>query len=148
MKNRQPMFDSWRMSFSPPNRSVSPSCSSCRSLIPPDCSVQAARDSALSFARQHGISRCSTLSVLVLQWVMKTYIHAQLNEEDRTILRDLKHATGRSESELVRHGLRLVLEEVRPKKSALELAATSAGKFKKGPRDLSTNKKHLEGFGA
>ena len=78
---------------------------------------------------------------------MKTYIHARLNDEDRLILRDLKKSTGRSESELVRRGLRLVLEEVRPKKSALELAGGCVGKFKKGPRDLATNPKHLESFG-
>jgi hypothetical protein len=35
-----------------------------------------------------------------------------------------------------------------PKKSALELAGKSAGKFTKDPRDLATNKKYLEGFGA
>ena len=45
----------------------------------------------------------------------------------------------------VRHILKL--HEVSPKKSALELAGSSVGKFKKGPRDLATNKKHLEGFG-
>jgi len=78
---------------------------------------------------------------------MKTYIHARLTEEDRIILRDLKKSTGRSESELVRRGLRLVLEEVRPKESALELAGSCVGKFKKGPRDLATNPKHLESFG-
>jgi hypothetical protein len=78
---------------------------------------------------------------------MKTYIHARLTEEDRTILSDLKKTTGRSESELVRQGLRLLLEDVRPKESALRLAGSSVGKFKKGPRDLATNRKHLEGFG-
>ena len=78
---------------------------------------------------------------------MKTYIHARLTEEDRAVLQNLKRATGRSESELIRHGLRLVLKEVDRKQSALELAGRSVGKFKKGPKDLSTNKKHLSGFG-
>ena len=78
---------------------------------------------------------------------MKTYIHARMSKEDRAILESLKKSTGHSESELVRRGLRLVLHEVSPKKSALELAGSSVGKFKKGPRDLATNKKHLEGFG-
>ncbi|PYS33002.1 MAG: CopG family transcriptional regulator [Acidobacteria bacterium] len=77
---------------------------------------------------------------------VKTYIHARLSKEDRAILEDLKRSTGHSESELVRRGLRLVLAEVHPKKSALELAGRSVGKFKKGPRDLATNKKHLAGF--
>ena len=79
--------------------------------------------------------------------IMKTYIHARLNEEDRAVLEDLKKSTGHSESELVRRGLRLVSEELGRKQSALELAGRSVGKFKKGPRNLATNKKHLEGFG-
>jgi Arc/MetJ-type ribon-helix-helix transcriptional regulator len=78
---------------------------------------------------------------------MKTYIHARLTREDRAILEDLKKTTGRSESELVRRGLRLALEQLARKRSALELAGSSVGKFKKGRRDLAANKKHLEGFG-
>ena len=78
---------------------------------------------------------------------MKTYIHARLSKEDRAVLEGLKKTTGHSESELVRRGLRLVLIELGRKQSALELAGSSVGKFKKGPRDLSTNKKYFEGFG-
>jgi hypothetical protein len=40
-----------------------------------------------------------------------------------------------------------VAQEERQRRSALQLAGTSVGKFKKGPRDLSTNRKHLDGFG-
>jgi hypothetical protein len=79
--------------------------------------------------------------------VMKTYIHARLSKEDRDILEGLKKLTGVSESELVRRGLRLVERELGGKPSALELAGPSAGKFKKGPRDLARNKRHLAGFG-
>jgi len=78
---------------------------------------------------------------------MKTYIHARLSQEDRRILEKLKRSTGDSESELVRRGLRLVSQEVSQKQSALELAGASVGKFRKGPKDLATNKRHLEGFG-
>ena len=78
---------------------------------------------------------------------MKTYIHARLNKQDRAVLEDLKKSTGCSESELVRRGLRLIMHEVLPKQSALTLAGSSTGKFRKGPRDLATNKKHLEDFG-
>ena len=63
------------------------------------------------------------------------------------MLEDLKQSTGRSESELVRRGLRLVQQEQAGTASALELAGPSVGKFKKGPKDLATNRKHLEGFG-
>ena len=78
---------------------------------------------------------------------MKTYIHARLGKHDRAVLEELKQATGHSESEIVRRGLRLVVEQQRQRRSALELAGRSVGRFKKGPRDLSTNKKHLERFG-
>ena len=78
---------------------------------------------------------------------MKGYIHARLRAEDRAVLEDLKLATGRSESELVRRGLHLVAQETATHRTALDLAARSAGRFKKGPRDLTANRKHLEGFG-
>ena len=78
---------------------------------------------------------------------MKAYIHARLGARDRTMLEQLKQATGRSESELVRRGLYLLAEETGKHPSALDLAARSVGRFKKGPRDLSSNNTHLEGFG-
>jgi hypothetical protein len=79
---------------------------------------------------------------------MKAYVHARLNKEERAVLEQLKKATGDSESDLLRRGLRLLLQEQRPARSALDLAGASVGKFRKGPNDLSTNKKHLEGFGS
>jgi hypothetical protein len=78
---------------------------------------------------------------------VKTYVHARLGEQDRAALEALKQSTGRTESEIVRRGLQLVAEEERQHRSALDLAGRSVGRFKKGPRDLSTNRKHLEGFG-
>jgi hypothetical protein len=78
---------------------------------------------------------------------VKTYIHARLGERDRLALEDLKQSTGRTESEIVRRGLQLVAQEERQRRSALDLAGRSVGRFKNGPRDLSTNRKHLAGFG-
>jgi hypothetical protein len=78
---------------------------------------------------------------------MKAYIHARLSRADRLLLEELKKATGRSESDLIRTGLQLAHRELGRQQSALDLAGRSAGKFKKGPRDLAANKKHLEGFG-
>ena len=78
---------------------------------------------------------------------MKAYIHARLGNEDRAALEELKTKTGQTESEIVRRGLQLVAQEERRRRSALDLAGASVGRFKKGPRDLSTNRKHLEGFG-
>ena len=88
-----------------------------------------------------------TMVVLHLLTHMKASIHARLGDEDRVVLEELKQSTGRSESELVRRGLQLVAAEERRRRSALELAGRGVGRFKKGPRDLSTNRKHLQGFG-
>ena len=84
---------------------------------------------------------CATLTP------MKAYIHARLGEADRAALEELKKSTGKSESEIVRRGLRLVAAEERGRQTALALAGKSVGRFKSGPRDLSANRKHLEGFG-
>lgn len=78
---------------------------------------------------------------------MKAYIHARLAQQDRAVLEELKQSTGSSESELVRRGLHLVAAAERKGRSALDLAGASVGRFKKGPKDLSSNRKHLEGFG-
>jgi hypothetical protein len=78
---------------------------------------------------------------------MKAYVHARLGEEERATLEKLKETTGQTESEIVRRGLQLVAQEEGRRRSALELAGRSVGRFKKGPRDLSTNRKLLEGFG-
>lgn len=78
---------------------------------------------------------------------MKTYVHARLDEADRAALEALKRETRQSESEIVRRGLRLVAAEERARRSALDLAGRSVGRFRKGPPDLSTNRDHLEGFG-
>jgi Arc/MetJ-type ribon-helix-helix transcriptional regulator len=78
---------------------------------------------------------------------MKTTIHARLTEEDQSVLDSLKKTTGHNESELIRRGLRLLLKQQKRKASALDLAGESVGKFRKGPKDLSTNRKYLEGFG-
>jgi hypothetical protein len=78
---------------------------------------------------------------------VKTYVHTRLREEDRKLLELLKRATGSTESEILRRGLRLVAAEENRQPSALEIAGRSVGRFRKGPSDLSTNHRHLEGFG-
>ncbi len=78
---------------------------------------------------------------------VKVYVHARLAEEDRLALDELRLSTGLTESEIVRRGLQLLAAEERRRRSALDLAGRSAGRFTKGPSDLSTGRKHLEGFG-
>ena len=78
---------------------------------------------------------------------MKTYVHARLDEKERAALDALRRSTGQTESQIVRRGLRLVIAEEGGRPSALMLAGKSVGRFRHGPRDLSTNRRHLEGFG-
>lgn len=78
---------------------------------------------------------------------MKLYVHARLRKEDAAALDRLRKSTGRSDSELVRRGLALILKEQSHVRSALDAAGNSVGKFKRGPKDLSTNKNRLDGFG-
>lgn len=78
---------------------------------------------------------------------MKAFVHARLDRDDRAVLDALKHATGHTESEIVRRGLQLMADEVGRRCSALDAAGRSVGRFKKGPRDLTTSATHLEGFG-
>ena len=78
---------------------------------------------------------------------VKTYLHTRLAAADGALLEEVKAATGASDSDIVRRGLRLVAQEERRRRSALDLAGASVGRFKNGPRDLSTNREHLEGFG-
>ena len=77
---------------------------------------------------------------------MKSTVHARLSAKEREILEELKKSTGLSESELVRRGLEL-LDERDGGRSALDLAGSSVGKFRNGPRDLALNKRHLDDFG-
>lgn len=77
---------------------------------------------------------------------MKAYIHARLTAEDRATLDDLREMTGLSESEIVRRSLQEMRAAMR-QHTALDLAGDSAGKFKEGPRDLSTNRRHMDEFG-
>jgi hypothetical protein len=78
---------------------------------------------------------------------MKAYIHARLSREDREILEKLKAATGRSESDLLRLGIRRAAEDLDARPSALDLAGTSSGRFVGGAEGLSVSRSHLDGFG-
>ena len=51
--------------------------------------------------------RCATVNRMNRR---KAYIHARLGTEERALLEQLKQATGRTESEIVRRGLRMVAE--------------------------------------
>jgi hypothetical protein len=97
---------------------------------------------ANELGRSTNKSTCATLPDV------KDYIHARLGPSDRALLDELRRTTGLSESELVRRGLQLVVNETRQRQSALALAGPSVGRFASGSRNLSTDRKHLDGFGA
>jgi hypothetical protein len=79
---------------------------------------------------------------------MKLYVHARLAATERTRLDQLRRLTGESETALVKRGLRLVHEhELRARHSVLQAAGALVGRYRGGPRDLSTNRKHLDDFG-
>jgi metal-responsive CopG/Arc/MetJ family transcriptional regulator len=61
----------------------------------------------------------------------------------------LKKALGKSESELVRDALEEFCRRRRDEPTCYDIALRMGlvGASKKGPRDLSTNPKHMEGFG-
>ncbi len=54
--------------------------------------------------------------------------------------------TGRSKSALIREALEAYLDSAPMRGSFVHLARHVVGKFK-GPRDLSTSKRHMQGFG-
>lgn len=79
---------------------------------------------------------------------MKNYIHARLDREEQTLLKELMKATGERISTLVKKGLKLVYkQEVLQRKNALEAAGDLVGCVSSGIGDLSYNKKHMEGYG-
>jgi len=75
---------------------------------------------------------------------MRKLVQARLDEESRKRLRLLVRDLGWSPSKVVREGLR-VLEatQLRRKRKGI----VGLGAFASGVSDLSSNKKHLEGFG-
>ena len=61
----------------------------------------------------------------------------------------LKKATGKSESELVRNAIEELCRQHRDEPTCYDIAVRMGivGAVKGGPKDLSTNPKHMEGFG-
>jgi metal-responsive CopG/Arc/MetJ family transcriptional regulator len=66
-----------------------------------------------------------------------------------TRIRDRSRVKGQSPSDLVRIALENYLNQETNSGSAYDLAAAAGliGSFNRAPKDLSTNRKHFEGFG-
>ena len=75
---------------------------------------------------------------------MSRVVQARLDEETSSILEQLKKQFGWSHSEAVRRGLKL-LAAATPQRGRRKFSGV--GKYSSGIPDLSTNKKHMEGFG-
>ena len=75
---------------------------------------------------------------------MKTSVQARLDEESYVALETLQRRLGLSQSEIVRASLRLMVKQHSITKRR---GIIGAGMFDSGIGDLSTNKKHMEGFG-
>jgi hypothetical protein len=77
-------------------------------------------------------------------WRVNRILTIRLDAETARLLEEESKATRRSKGEVVRRALR---ERVRPRHpTALAKLARFVGVMN-GPSDLSTNKKHLRGFG-
>jgi len=74
---------------------------------------------------------------------MRRIVQARLDRETLDILARLRRRMGLSDSELLRRGLRGLVERVpggRPR-------IAGVGKFASRTSDLGSNKRHLKGFG-
>jgi hypothetical protein len=75
---------------------------------------------------------------------MKATVQARLDAPTQRALDRLVRRLGRSPSEVVREGLRL-LDSCQPRPNATQIVGL--GKFESGISDLGSHKRHLEGFG-
>jgi len=75
---------------------------------------------------------------------MRKLVQARLDDDSRKRLRLLVRDLGWSPSKVVREGLR-VLEATHLRRK--RKGVVGLGEFASGVSDLSSNKKHLEGFG-
>lgn len=78
---------------------------------------------------------------------MSKYVHTRITADEDRLLSDLVKSSGKSISELVRSGLKLLHEREESGKSALDICRGSVGKFAAPKSDLSLKKKHLIGYG-
>jgi len=81
---------------------------------------------------------------------MSTYahsIHVRLDSKEKQGLEQLKKSTGKSISALIREAVSSLCQKKLKKKKTGKDFREFAGIFASGYTDLSTNKKHMEGYG-
>lgn len=77
---------------------------------------------------------------------MNDIVHARLDAHTRQIMRRLQRRHGWSDSEIIRHGIRVLGDSDLPpvqRRSRI----VGLGKFSSGITDLGSNHKHLHDFG-
>lgn len=75
---------------------------------------------------------------------MSRIVHVRLDDEDSAAFERLQRRTGAPVSDLVRAGLRLLLEQQPPEETP---TIVGLGAFSSGVGDLASNKDHLRGLG-
>ena len=75
---------------------------------------------------------------------MSAIVQARLDEDSQQALKQLANRLGLTPSQIVREGIRLMMEQYTP---APRPKIIGVGKFKSNIPDLGSNKKHIEGFG-
>jgi Arc/MetJ-type ribon-helix-helix transcriptional regulator len=76
---------------------------------------------------------------------MAKIVHARLNAESEELLSKLERSLGLNQSEVIREALKSLASQTSKKRKRRIIGL---GEFRSGIPDLSTNKKHLEGFGS
>lgn len=97
-----------------------------------------------------GEDRVSDKCVIMSDIVGSQRITIRVPETLGSRLRDRYRANGQTPSEVVRAALETYLEEASGQRSAYELAKEAGliGCVRRAPKDLSTNRRHMEGFGS
>lgn len=78
---------------------------------------------------------------------MPHYVHARLNSEESQMLEKLVQTTGESISALVREGIKFLYQKKTKRLKTGKDFLKYAGSVASGISDLSTNEKHMEGYG-
>lgn len=75
---------------------------------------------------------------------MARIIQARLDSEADSLLKRLRRTTGFSDSEIVRRGLKALVDALPQGRGE---RVVGVGGFQSGVNDLGSNKRHLRGFG-
>jgi hypothetical protein len=76
---------------------------------------------------------------------MTRMIHARMDAETETLVKDLGRRLGWNDSRIVREGIKALAVLMVP---AREREIIGLGQFESGIADLGSNKQHLKGFGS